>query len=492
MICSYALPVLPQKAGHVSATWVTRWVVLGVVAVFGPYLVSGLRTEQAFLYGSALLVLALNADRLAALLRPARTVLVLWAAYAATVIGIGLVVGNSTAWPSGSFVAGVDNVLLPLATIVTGTYWTERLGRTRVVTLVSWTLAWAVAVNAVIAIATTYLGLSVVPGLDLFWSARGADVTVAALSEQNGRFSGVFNQPAEAGIAYSLAVLGLVHLAQQHERPPRRTWVLLSLAVIGGLLTVSKIFILGGLLVAGLMTLLSRRHKLRTFTVAGTTVLVSVALGAAGLVGSWGLSVMLGIYRNSLAAGDSWIYVISAGRFGMPSGTGTLTPPPVATPAPSGGDDGGGGAGAGDVPAVDSALGPVPQSLGDVVDAVREHHPFGFGASGLQMAYDSLWTEALVVAGVVGAALMLVLLVLLAVRWVRLRRLVTRELWLLAGAVLVLLYGAALGLPALTANRESSLLWIYLVPLLVVLTREPASADDAARRDVDERASGPA
>ncbi|WP_416954722.1 hypothetical protein ACNKF0_20990 [Nocardioides sp. T5] len=108
-------------------------------------------------------------------------------------------------------------------------------------------------------------------------------------------------------------------------------------------------------------------------------------------------------------------------------------------------------------------------------EVLGEHPFFGVGAKGLPVSYDSTWIEAIIVAGVVGALLLLVVHVILAVRWYRLRRVLPHEEWRLAGAVVLLVWGSSFGMPSLTGNRESTLLWIFLSILVVFRRPEPST-----------------
>ena len=80
---------------------------------------------------------------------------------------------------------------------------------------------------------------------------------------------------------------------------------------------------------------------------------------------------------------------------------------------------------------------------------------------------------------------MLLVHVGLLVRWFRLRGVLPRDERLLAGAVVLLVWGSSLGMPSLTGNRESSMLWIMLALLVVFRTREqpdPGPGDTAGHR----------
>jgi len=111
--------------------------------------------------------------------------------------------------------------------------------------------------------------------------------------------------------------------------------------------------------------------------------------------------------------------------------------------------------------------------LGPVAADVFHASPwYGFGAGGLDAAYDSLWVQALVLAGTVGLIIAVAFLLMLVFRLWRLRRVTKRPEWNLAAAALVLAIGGSSGLPALTANRDSTLLWLILGVLVTAVLPE--------------------
>ena len=194
----------------------------------------------------------------------------------------------------------------------------------------------------------------------------------------------------------------------------------------GGVLTLSKVFLLAAIPIA-VLTVLRGSARIRVVLGTSATAAVLWAAGSAGMLPAWRLG---GVALESLAhPGGSLAAQYSGGRYG------------------SGG------------------------TFGSVASDVLHGAPLaGFGAGGLAKAYDSLWLEALVVSGVLGAALAVVMLVMLACRWLRLRnRLATAE-WHLAGGVLALAAGASLGVPSLTANRAGELLWLTLGTLITAIS----------------------
>ena len=217
-------------------------VVAVVLAAFGPYIIGGLRTEQVVVYGLLMLALPLAWPRvrttpLAAL------IFVTWFAYAlVAVIGAVAPTGYASIFERGSVLSGVDNVVGPLAVMLLVWGTVRPAAASGLLNTASRLIAVAMAVNGILAIAMTRVDLA--PYLRRFWAVGSDGFTVAANAATLGRVSGVFNQPAEAGLAYGIA--GLAACYVWRERPGRLYLVLIPI-ILGGLLSVSKVFIFGGL-----------------------------------------------------------------------------------------------------------------------------------------------------------------------------------------------------------------------------------------------------
>lgn len=473
--------MLGTSGDHTGSRLRPAWVAVCVAAVMGPYLVSGLRTEQVAFYGSAAVIVLTQRTALLRTLAPARWIFLVWAAYASiALVGGVLPVANQTPWPSGSLLAGLDNALLPLATMITVCHWCTQYSAQRILSTASRVLVAAMSVNAVVGLAGALWGLESMPWLRRFWAADGTSTYVAELAEQMGRYSGVFNQPAEAGIAYTLAALSLAYL--QKRELVAAPWAQLAwvLIVVGGMLTLSKVFV-GGLVLALLLVLAYRVHVVSTAVAALGTVAAMVAATAAGWFSTWGASTMASWYRYSIEVGDSPLYTLTAGRFGTP---GTDGPPSIAVPMVPAEGSGGTGAESADV-----AL--LPAGTGELVRTMIEEHPvLGVGARGLQVAYDSAWSEAVVVGGLVGLGLIITAhLLIIGSSVIRVRHLGSVHA-LLLGAVVVLLLAGSMGMPALTGNRESTLMWIWIVVLGFAgrFRREGPGSDDLAETPAEESA----
>lgn len=426
------MPQLSDDRGPSTPRCVQIWTGVLVISAFGPYVVGGIRTEQIANYGSLALVLLLGWPWRRTFPVRALPLVLLWTGYLSiAVIGALDPPVNDTGFQSGSTFAGVDNLLSPLALMLVVTTFST-LGVTRdLLRTVARVIVSAMVINAVIA------GVSVVKGssdwlplLSHFQASEGTG-TVASLAEQNFRYTGLFNQPAEAGVAYSLAVFLLWYLSSI-SRLPRTTVVLAVGAVltIGGALTVSKIFLGIGLPVALIVILRDRPRGARTLV--GVVIAAALArwFTTTGVLPTWRgwstIQVLLSTRHGS------YLSDFSGNRFG---GQGSLRP---------------------------------------IVRAVMHYSPvFGFGAGGLQAPYDVGLVEALVISGVVGVALLLGVYVVLVRLAVTGRRRLQSAESTLGMATVVLALGGSLGLPALTGNRESTLLWIVL-GLTVISAPGPA------------------
>jgi hypothetical protein len=229
-----------------------------------------------------------------------------------------------------------------------------------------------------------------------------------------------------------VALLCLVWLSRRAWKPLPVT-IAAALEVTGGVLTLSKVFLLCAL-PAAVLTVLRGPARVRVITTAGAVASGFWVAGTSGLLPAWHLG---GMALGRLASPQmSLTSQYSAGRYGA---GGTLGP--------------------------------------EYSDVLHNAALAGFGAGGLDgPAYDSLWQEALVVSGVLGVVLTAAVLVMLAFRWARLRGALSRPEWHLAGGVLALAAGASLGIPSLTANRACTLLWLVLGVLLTSRPRRPPYA----------------
>lgn len=402
------------------------------LSAFGPYLAGSIRTEHIVVYGLAALVFPFAITRLH--VSGGVRFVAPWAAYIVmALLGSVLSRNNFSPWESGSLLAGLDNLLLPLTTLLL--VWCVIRGSSAVPLLRSFStvVVWCAAANAVIAGISTRVDLT--PALRPFWGLGEGVTATADYAAQLGRYTGIFNQPSEAGLFYGVAALLVIYA---YSRQPKRMAVLLALISIGGLLSVSKIFILGGI---PLILFSVWRSKATVGRFGG--------LLAAGLV-IWGF-IQSGFFSEWLGANylarflsapeaQNVIEFYSAGRWNEGS------------------------------------------SVREVIGAVLETSPIvGVGPAGWRVAYDSGWVEAAVVAGVTGVACLALIHVNL---FILANRTFERSRRLLFFLLATLLFGSSFGIPSLTVNRAATIVWISLALLVRALGEEVVDPNLRSKRHI--------
>lgn len=387
-----------------------------VIAAFGPYLWGGgLRTEQVVIYALALpaALKVMRTDAARAWAPPYG----LWASLIAIVAIVGLSPPPGAREGISAYLAGLDNLLMPLAAALVALGWLAR-GFTAHITMmrIAGTLITVLALNSLVMLYQVVF--STPSWFGLFWGPTGAiDVsTVAGRALGNARVTGIFNQPLEAGICYSLGLLSAVYWAH-FRRPTMRHLILGALLLVGGILPVSKIFLFLGVPLAAIMVVQFKRYR-QTRIAVGAIIAAGPMIWFLALAGWDGIDRTLAALRwgereNTLAA------FYSAGRYGE---AGTLAP---------------------------------------VVDqTMSESAWLGYGASGISLPYDSAYVEMLVLGGLLALALYSLLIAMLFL---------TYKAWqhgpmrIFSMALLVFMTLSGLGAPTMTANRAGSLLVLLLV-----------------------------
>lgn len=418
-------------------------VLVGVVclSLFGPYIIGGVRTDQLALYGYAsALVLTAGFGAHLRMTSTSLGVLALWGALA-TVAILGAAFPPSTSLPPGELVAGLDNLLLPLACLVVGIQWARGGDESRRACLDTMAVVcvYALVANAVFALLATRGGFDVASIGQHFWGAEATGRSVAERAATSGRLGGIFNQPAEAGIAYSLGIQLALWRPAWREQRPRRLVLILAVLVVGGLLSISKIFVFAGigLLFAQLLASRQRGRGRQVVVLAGVGML---ALGSllTNVVHWEGRERLISTVTNQ--SDQSLLHQLTAGRAGE-----------------------------------ESTLLPVAQT------ALKEQPVLGYGAQGLEVAYDSTFIEMLLVGGLLAVALHTAVFAVIVWQWRRLRRVQAPDERRLAVGVLVVTLVGSFGLPATTANRVGPLVWL-LLGLLVIHVAQPTHPWLAAKR----------
>lgn len=415
-----------------------------LLAAFGPYVLQdmGIRSEQLIVYGlAALLVPAIFLRRKAP--TPSLAVIILlWATIlimATSVSYTMLRLGHSRFI---GILAGFDNMLTPLAVLLTveaaillGIYRGGDI-RTLVQRLGS-LLAWLLVANAILALTSMFVDVTWIT--IRFWSWTGVlltDVpykTVGELALRGGRLTGIFNQPFEAGTMYSLGLLLWVYRWKTQPEMGRFPLVQLLGVLVGGALSVSKAFYFIGLPFAAVYMWLAprqpgmKRHAFKILPVilsSGTVIGVLVTSWAG-----WASVVKLATEPFKARSLTELMYTYTAGRYGQ----------------------------------------------GGIVAASFANPIEWYGLMGLGLEatrpYDSGYHAMVYQAGFFGLMLYLFLMLLFliyALKYLKVRELRAEAYLYLSLVATVVITG--IGVPILSMNRVSSVLWTFMA-LLLILTR---------------------
>lgn len=386
-----------------------------VAACFGPYVMAdwGLRTEQVVVYWLAIPSAVIVARSMPRHLWPVPW---LWIALTAIVTIHGLDPPSPVDFDGAAYIAGIDNFVLPLAGGLVALRWCLRGWTTNgVISTITRVLVPLLAANTLLMVISTYAEMSLVQH---WWTASSPEgvTTVAGRAASLGRLTGTFNQPLEAGLAYSVG--GLLAVYWFKKNPITAVGIAATATMFaGGLLTTSKVFVVLGLPVALLLLLWLERGKLHS-TVVGVVTAVVPLLGVLSWNQWQGVDRLIGMLTFEVGQRSAVDYY-TAGRFGA---EGTLS---------------------------------------RVVKQVMEDSPmFGFGPVGLPGAYDSAYVQILVIGGIVGLGLYASVFALLGMgHWG----------WpaspekSLSVALLILAICAGVGTPTITANRAGTLIVVCLV-----------------------------
>jgi hypothetical protein len=406
------------------------------LSVFGPYISGSLRLEQFVLAPVFVIIVILGWPTLVSRPFSPLPVLLTWLALLG-VIAIGTLWRPTDLGAYGQQAAshGLGAMITPVMLIIITWFWAQQASPLALIRVVARTICAAMTVNALISLVQFASNdPQVIPLLPRFWSGSAASASVAAYSAGNGRYTGIFDQPAVSGIAYGLGLLCLIYLV--HTAAKRR-WSLVWLAAIlmtaGGLLAVSKTFVFGALPILVLVVARTPQVRLRMAAGAAFAGAVLWSLAAAHVLPSWPSGVAA---AKGLVSASSLTSQATGGRYG------------------SGG-----------------TLGPV------ISDVLHSSPVIGFGAGGLNVAYDSLWVEVMAMSGLVGLILMAGVFIALGIRLSALRLKLGPAERSLAWAALVLAAAVSLGIPSLTTDPAASLLWLILGLLITGQARRPAQAE---------------
>jgi len=399
-----------------------------IISAFGPYVSNkiGLRVEHLLIYPLFILLLFKMAIRPVSLKFTKTIAFVLLLLLAATIwtFLVTCFVDNGVAY--SKILSSAENYIQPIALIfvLVSIIPNDKRKILNYLETACFVIPVMLNINTIISIAQiftdTWVFVKYFVRTDLI-----TEFSVWRNSASMGRYCGIFNQPIEAGIAYSIGLGSWVYIISKEKRIDLMKIILLIGLLIGGFLTVSKAFILGGLplviiylyFAIGLQYILKFKSFFKIFLVL--IILVPLSLSLEKI---WkGANFFSRLFNWDPSSGKSFLSFYTAGRFGSDQSTVIYLFLKTIQESPLNG--------------------------------------FGFGAfSPLDNGYIEFFYQG----GFVGLLFYAMILYYLFRHIFKNFNNSPDECRLLA-FLMILVLGAGLGAPVLTINRSSILIWILIV-----------------------------
>ncbi len=398
-----------------------------LISAFGPYIFrnSGVRLEHLIIYPLAVILLIryfLNPKK--ATPRIYHIILTLWLLL---IFWLILITYFTKETFSFFIIAEMENMIQPLALLFILGELLKELSfdeQIKFLKVAAWVIIILLALNAILSIATIFVDTWSI----VHWFLRGDNFleTVWGRSLTNGRYLGIFNQPFEAGLAYSIGLLLWVYLLLRQKAG---SFLLLNVGILliaGGLLSISKVFLLGGIPAAILFAvwvLNTRRAK----RLGGVFILLVIVTGLLTSFRRWvGAQYLLQLFDYKQVSKVGALSLYSGGRLNQSSFVGHLF-----------------------------------RLVWDVSPLVG----FGFGVN---FALDNAYLEFFYQGGLIALTIYLGILIILGLSFFRklASGLIEAKMALLLVALVLF---AGFGAPVLTINRSSILVWVVLMTLMFLL-----------------------
>lgn len=415
-----------------------RILLLVIASAFGPYLLLdlGLRLDHVVIYGvAALLFVPFFFSGSVFSISPTLSLLiVIQSFYTIWVVSVTLL-GDYPKISSNLILADFQHCIQPIVLIWLVVHGSKFLGNNslkralRSVLLVTCILT---AVNGVVA------GLQMVFNMDefigFFVRSRHGDLTKSVWASANamGRFTGIFDQPIELGIMVSIASFGWIYFYSNENQIPVWGWLTIAATFLCGILSISKVFLYGGIPIFFLYWYKFNRRRLPTFKIIVFIVFI-------GLIGWFIFSDWSGFdYLKAkfvLRDDQDWFWQITANRFG--------------------------GDASSDVS--------VTRSMID--EWTGESILSGFGL-GYRETFDNGYLEPAFKGGVVGILSQLLIMATVGYSAISAYFSVRNKESILLCVIFIFTLLSNLGSPVLILNRSSIPLWLIICLCIMILERE--------------------
>jgi len=291
-----------------------------IIASFGPYITgNGLRTEHFLIYG--ILPLAI-----VTLMLKKRTIISYFPLFSILLLLLFITlwtflvtfIGVKNYESFNKVIAHLENYAQSIAIILISGAFVNLYSRERVIIIfrkACLVLIILLLLNTVIAVSSIFFDIS--NWVRYFVSAPGGiGVTVWSRAASMGRYSGIFNQPMESGLTYSLGLFSWVYFTQKSKNISIIHHLMLFGLLLGGILSVSKVFILIGIPLFFIYLILEGRLKY----ILGWRFIVSSMLSIAAIIvicKAWkGFGYFARLFNISGKSISELIQLYTAGRFG--------------------------------------------------------------------------------------------------------------------------------------------------------------------------------
>lgn len=209
-----------------------------------------------------------------------------------------------------TFPASLDNILQPALLVFIYACLLEKSSIEAVLKSGVTVLVWSAVCMACIALLSFFFDIS--EFTQYFVSRDGmVEESVWYAATNVGRYSGIFNQPLEAGSFYSTALIGLVMLNRLFEYKGLKYIIAMGFICIGGLLSLSKSFVVLGVIISTVLFLSFGHRRWYIYLLA----LLSLVLGFFFIAYFFSNNA----YRDSFVSlyqNDGFLALVTAGRFG--------------------------------------------------------------------------------------------------------------------------------------------------------------------------------
>lgn len=397
-----------------------------ILASFGPYVIEslGLRTDHFAIYGLFVLLIPWFLLMKPVLVKNSFIILAIWG----SVFLFALIRTFFDMETRNIFkvLAAIESFFQPIAILIILSLTTSRLKQTEIekehkIKKASQIIINLLCINTVWIIVGFAIDTSSIN--QYFW---GSAHSVASNAAEMGRYSGIFNQPAESGMIYSVGLLVWIYI---NEKAPKITFkqnISLILLLLGGVVSVSKIFLFGGTILF-ILYILFFGKRIRKQIIKLLFFLGVIGYGVIlYLNNTWNGVNYLFRFTNS---NQNLLYLLSAGRFGN---TGVNT----------------------------------TSQQSNLFSHVWNTHPLIGNGFGIDTVFDTAFYHFFGTAGLFGLIFYIILIFsFLFIALVQLPRKTNKTEVRLFLFLILLIIGGSFGVPVLVLNRVSAVIWVLIALL---------------------------